>query len=553
MFEHTYSVTATPDADANGSGLITATTPDAPGSFVHNGGWLANRPQRTWHAEAAGATSDGADLPLIYAAKVPASGNYAVTVTLSAPAATTVNVTLGRRHLIARNAAIPANTPQTFSGLTHVGPYIHAAGGQADTDLTVYASVCAAAAVTLLEVTVKQVNVPTVYIAGDSIATDNEAYVPYAVDGHGCGWGQQLELALSGIAVDNQAHNGMTTQTYVDTGNWALIMQQLHAGDIVLLSFGHNDQKRADLTAFGGYATNLRRMVAQVTKAHGLPILLTSLSRIPTSSPQGRYDKLEAYAASVKQIGAKLGVPVIDLHAHSFAALCQLQGAVNLHDYFNDGAHTNDQGAGMVVLWLTQLLLETPNPLAPYITHTPQLQLVSSSTQHTQFGIEQPVAKAATWDTTDIDASDPDLQYALAKHLIDPTVPLYPNTPMPRGDFFYLLPNFAQPFKQRYYNECFYDVDAHDFFADYVQAAFDAHLLDPATTPQGCVRLQAPLTAAELLSVLMRNRLPLTERNISLAQAQTMADALGIHCPTPLTRIAALRTIVAVMRLTEPD
>ncbi|WP_390407668.1 hypothetical protein [Lacticaseibacillus jixiensis] len=277
--------------------------------------------------------------------------------------------------------------------------------------------------------------------------------------------------------------------------------------------------------------------------------MLTSLSRIPASGPHGRYDKLEAYAASVKQIGAQLNVPVIDLHAHSFAALCQLQGAVNLHDYFNDGAHTNDQGAAMVVLWLSQLLLETPNPLAPYVSHTPQLQLVTPSVKQARFAIEQPVAKATTWDTTDLNASDPDLQYALAKHLIDPTVPLYPNTLMPRGDFSYLLPNFAHPFKQRYYSECFYDVDAHDFFADYVQAAFDAHLLDPATTKDGCVRLQAPLTGPELLSVLMRNRLPLNQRNISLAQAQTMAAQLGIHCLAPLTRIAAIRTIVAAMRI----
>ena len=53
---------------------------------------------------------------------------------------------------------------------------------------------------------VSPVNIPTVYIAGDSTVTDQPAEYPYNATSTYCGWGQMFPQFLNaGIAVENHA------------------------------------------------------------------------------------------------------------------------------------------------------------------------------------------------------------------------------------------------------------------------------------------------------------------------------------------------------------
>ena len=74
------------------------------------------------------------------------------------------------------------------------------------------------------------------YIAGDSTAADypNER-APQI------GWGQTLQYFFADPArIHNRAVNGRSTKSYINEGHWDSLLEEVKAGDVVLISFGHN-------------------------------------------------------------------------------------------------------------------------------------------------------------------------------------------------------------------------------------------------------------------------------------------------------------------------
>ena len=63
-----------------------------------------------------------------------------------------------------------------------------------------------------------------------------------------CGMGQVLDLYVRpGIAVYDHARNGRSTKSFYDEGLWAPVEAALCPGDLLLMQFGHNDEKSEDL------------------------------------------------------------------------------------------------------------------------------------------------------------------------------------------------------------------------------------------------------------------------------------------------------------------
>src|SRR3954454_15832898 len=77
----------------------------------------------------------------------------------------------------------------------------------------------------------------TVFVAGDSTAaTYATADVPRA------GWGQALPAFLRPeIDVVNGALSGASSRSFVDLGRLDQILEAIRPGDVLLVSFGHND------------------------------------------------------------------------------------------------------------------------------------------------------------------------------------------------------------------------------------------------------------------------------------------------------------------------
>lgn len=547
--------------DATQYGFVRPGSQKAPQIFAGNGGWVATEKLTAalrLQQNENGVSLTKNQLALCFGICVPEQGNYQVAVTIEAAATelNDLNLYYGRRQIVREHIHVPAHQQLTIDFYAHVGAYYQAVGAEPVIDNTVYVSVLGLDSCAIVSaISIKEATVPTLYLAGDSIVADNEAKLPYTASSNGCGWGQMLAPYFK-LPIDNQAHNGMTTACFRDDGHWQLIEQALKPQDIVLFHFGHNDQKRRDLSAYGGYSTNLRRFIQAVRAKGATPILVTSLSRIPKRDKNGDYDLLTEYAQAQLRLGQELAVPVVELHRFSFKKLCALKKKVDLGQYFNDAAHTNDYGAALVANWLAHLIATTKiAPLSDYLVTQPKpLTLAQTQPTTAQFTNEQPLSKQPVLGYSDIRflpaATKKELQVALKLHLIDPCVRyLHPYATMPRGQFLYLLAAVAKPFKQANYLGKYADVYCYEWDAAYVQAAIDANLIDPTTVSADQIRLDDPLTGQELLSFVIRNLQPLSQRELSLRDCEEKATHLGLIWPNyvataPVDRLTCLLTVV---------
>lgn len=136
-----------------------------------------------------------------------------------------------------------------------------------------------------------------ILLAGDSTVSN---YL--ASDAPMCGWGASLAAALAHelhtaradtrqapavetipapprFRVRNYARAGATTQTFREESFWDALLFDLAPGDLVVIQFGHNDQKTNELPAFGQFTDNLRRMLSEVAAKGGRPVLCTPVQR----------------------------------------------------------------------------------------------------------------------------------------------------------------------------------------------------------------------------------------------------------------------------------
>lgn len=118
-----------------------------------------------------------------------------------------------------------------------------------------------------------------VYIAGDSTASQYAPeHAPQA------GWGQALAYYLNDdVVVDNRASSGRSSKSYVDEGRWKDVISDVRDGDIVLISFGHNDARDDSPQRFtrpqGEYRDNLKRFAHDVLNKNAHPVILSPVAR----------------------------------------------------------------------------------------------------------------------------------------------------------------------------------------------------------------------------------------------------------------------------------
>lgn len=198
---------------------------------------------------------------------------------------------------------------------------------------------------------IKEINCPTIYIAGDSTVTDQPADYPYSPGCSYCGWGQMLPCFLSNkVAVSNHAHSGLTTETFRKEGHYSVIIQFIKPGDYFFMQFGHNDQKILALKEDKGYRENIKRYVSEIRSQGAFPVIVTSLARNTwRNSGESYLDLLSDYADECLWLGNELDVPVLDLHALSMNYIKENGLEKSKKVFFpGDLSHANDYGAYMM-------------------------------------------------------------------------------------------------------------------------------------------------------------------------------------------------------------
>jgi lysophospholipase L1-like esterase len=180
-----------------------------------------------------------------------------------------------------------------------------------------------------------------VWLIGDSTMAnkDPKAYPE-------TGWGMPFSGFFdSTIEVDNRALNGRSTKTFITEKKWQPVVDNLSEGDYVFVQFGHNDEvkTKASYTTEEEFAGNLERYVNESRAKKAIPILITPVARRKFDSTGHIQGTHELYAAIVRNVAAKMKVPLIDLDRESQAMLEKLgpERSVWLYNHLAPGEHPN--------------------------------------------------------------------------------------------------------------------------------------------------------------------------------------------------------------------
>ena len=198
-----------------------------------------------------------------------------------------------------------------------------------------------------------------VFIVGDSTASE---YGPERTPRQG--WGMQLQSFLDPAAwqVRNHAQSGRSSRSFIDEGWLAPVEKSLARGDVLLIQFGHNDEKAEDATRYNepaqAFPQWLMRYVTLARTKGATPILITPLARRKFergSKLDQLLDTHGAYSIAVRELAKREGLGVIDLDALSTTWLRALGDEASKPFYMHvpaqnltDDTHLQARGATAV-------------------------------------------------------------------------------------------------------------------------------------------------------------------------------------------------------------
>ncbi|TVY42785.1 Rhamnogalacturonan acetylesterase [Lachnellula subtilissima] len=188
---------------------------------------------------------------------------------------------------------------------------------------------------------------PVFFLAGDSTTA--------TITSGGGGWGDGfLATLVNGATGINFGHDGATTVSFVQGGDWANVLSAVknYTGvydPYVTIQFGHNDQKAAANISIAQFSTNLANMVSDVHTAGGTPILITSLSRRNYNSSGLIIENLAPQVAATVSVGSNTSTTVLHLNEESTKYLNAI-GEEDAYEYNRvDGDYTHLNVAGQTV------------------------------------------------------------------------------------------------------------------------------------------------------------------------------------------------------------
>ncbi|MBO5714783.1 MAG: hypothetical protein J6S23_00115 [Clostridia bacterium] len=165
----------------------------------------------------------------------------------------------------------------------------------------------------------------TLYLVGDSTVAefaDSYYYPRY-------GYGTQVANYLSEkVTVVNLALSGRSSKSFLTEANYTTLKNNLKAGDILVIGFGHNDEKSDDAERFtdasksytdpASFGYHLYEYYIKLAKEVGaVPVLCTPIVRAKSnddySGNEGHVTATGDYAKAIREVGAAYDVDVIDL------------------------------------------------------------------------------------------------------------------------------------------------------------------------------------------------------------------------------------------------
>ena len=188
------------------------------------------------------------------------------------------------------------------------------------------------------------------------------------------GWGEQLGAFLSGgWEVVNLAVNGLSTKSAISDGVYETALNEAGRGDLVLVQFGHNDEKSDDVLRYAspwsGFIANLKYMAKGFQGKGAKVVFITPVAR---RKFEGSYlvDTHHDYPAAMKCAASQLGIECIDMTIPTMIMI-QRAGESDSRKYFmnfgemlyanypdglDDNSHLRPVGAATIARMIAQEL-----------------------------------------------------------------------------------------------------------------------------------------------------------------------------------------------------
>ena len=189
------------------------------------------------------------------------------------------------------------------------------------------------------------------------------------------GLSQGLLLYLKDeVLLYSHAVNGRSTKSFIDEGRLLKVENDLMAGDLCLIQFGHNDGKKEDparyCAPFGAYQENLGKMAAVARARGALPVFITPVARRYFDN-NGRFlfGSHGEYPKAMKEVAGREHVPCIDLTDRTERWLEQVGDLASrpLYVYPKDNTHLSYHGAVTFAGFLAEGLRALGKPYQDYL------------------------------------------------------------------------------------------------------------------------------------------------------------------------------------------
>jgi lysophospholipase L1-like esterase len=248
---------------------------------------------------------------------------------------------------------------------------------------------------------------PTLFTASDSTVSSYAQPAdepPHSTGLTFMGWGQALPNHFSNaIFIDNQAQPGRSSRSFVEEGILDAILNRIKPGDYLFVMFAINDSADTLPGTYNNRNTKpenthkawTRMYINEARKRGANPVLVTSQIKC-TYDVHGRFNNsVQGYPQADRELGAELGVPVVDLNKASIDYLTALgpkaddgdpatpplpEGTrwyrTNPDGSMNDYIHLCPYGADQFARLVSRQVLKTPGleALAQFVNAPPRPQ-----------------------------------------------------------------------------------------------------------------------------------------------------------------------------------
>lgn len=187
----------------------------------------------------------------------------------------------------------------------------------------------------------------TIFYIGDSTAARNNIHsYPQT------GMSQGLSLYVKeSVRIESHAKNGRSTKSFLDEGRFAAVESAMKPGDLLLIQFGHNDEKPDAARHTDPQTTfkaNLRLFVEAARRCGAYPVLITPIARrLFDEAGNFRPGSHGEYPEAVRELAADMDVPLVDLTAATEQFLAKMgdEASKPLFMWPKDNTHLKPEGA----------------------------------------------------------------------------------------------------------------------------------------------------------------------------------------------------------------